>query len=157
MEISLQSVTISWAFSVAYLLFCIYLPRPARIFVGVFYIIMGLGVNLMLVLFFPEAFVMIGSEPLLAIYRPIFDTLVPAAPVAWGLFIALFEITMGVMILTKGWTARLGLIGYTIFCLAIVPLNWMSFPAWCLAVGHIHILRRGSFETSLPAMLRRAA
>ncbi|MFZ5822837.1 MAG: hypothetical protein ACOY94_00630 [Bacillota bacterium] len=156
MVMNLESVTISWVFSVLYMLFCIYLPGPARIFAGLFYMVMG-GVNLVLVVLFPEAFVLIGSEPLLALYRPIFESLVPKAPGAWGLLIALFEGAMGFMILRKGWIARLGLIGYTVFCLAIVPLNWMAFPAWCLAVGHIHILRRGAFDRTLPEVLRRTA
>jgi hypothetical protein len=139
------------------MLFCIYKPRPARIFVGLFYILMGLGVNLALVFTNPQGFVLIGKEALLPFYRPIFDTLVPMAPAVWGLVIALFEITMGIMILGRGLTAKLGLIGYTVFCFAIVPLNWMAFPAWCLALGHIQILRSGVVDRSLPQIVRRAA
>lgn len=153
---TVESVTIAWLVSVVYMLFCIYKPRPARILVGLFYILMGLGVNLTLVWRFPEAFVMIGAEPLLEIYRPIFETLIPQAPALWGLAIALFETAMGLMILSKGIPARLGLIGYTVFCVAIMPLNWMSLPACCLVVGHLHILRSRGFDRSLSELIRRA-
>ncbi|MFZ5817999.1 MAG: hypothetical protein ACOY93_22330 [Bacillota bacterium] len=154
MEQNLQSVAVSWVFSVLYMLFCIYRPRPARIFVGLFYIVMGLGVNMTLVFLYPEGFAIIGQGALLPFYRALFEHLVSAAPAAWGLFIAIFEITMGIMILQKGLTARLGLIGYTVFCLAITPLNWMAFPAWCLAIGHIHILRSGVVPDTQPHRLR---
>jgi len=71
MDMTPQSLTISWLFSLSYMLFCIYRPRAARIFVGWFFIAMGLGINAVLVFAYPDAFSMIGQEPLVPFYKPI--------------------------------------------------------------------------------------
>lgn len=142
----INPITVSWAFVLCVLILSLARPRWARPFFGFFFIAMGLGVNLSLVIAAPHLFVEIGKNSLLPIYQPLFREVVAAAPAAWGLFIALFEMTMGVMILSSGRWVRLGFIGVACFCTAIIPLSWESVPNVLLVASALYLAFTQQFD-----------
>src|SRR5664279_2526337 len=78
-------------------------PRATRIGLGVFFIIMAIGVNAAYAVVAPDGFVSLGTDaPLLPPYRWAFATVVSTAPAAFGLAMAAFEATIGVLLIRGG-------------------------------------------------------
>jgi hypothetical protein len=80
-------------------------PYAGRIFVGVFFLVMAVGVNVVLVLVAPEQFVALGTDaPVLPPYEWFFANVVALAPPLFGLFAAAYEIAVALLMLSKGST-----------------------------------------------------
>ena len=128
-------------------------PHGTRIFLGFFFIAMGLGVNLTLTLTDPQSFVGLGSHSYLPLYRWVFGNLVARNPVLMVAPVILYEIIIGTLMLAKGSNARLGFAGAIVFLLAITPLNAECLPNPVLALGAARLWRI-RWEKSLLDMLR---
>jgi hypothetical protein len=77
------------AFCVLVLLLCLIRPYAGRVFVGVFFLVMALAVNVVLVLVAPEQFVALGTDaPVLPPYEWFFENVVAVAPPVFGLLAA---------------------------------------------------------------------
>jgi hypothetical protein len=73
-------------FCAAFLLFSLVRPNGARIFIGIFFIVMALGVNALLSFLAPELFVSIGTDgPLIPFYAWLFENVVAVAPAVVGI------------------------------------------------------------------------
>lgn len=59
---------------------CIVKPNIGRIFLGVFYLIMAIGINLVIAITNPQSTIQMGEASLLEIYRTIFSEIVSKAP-----------------------------------------------------------------------------
>lgn len=94
-------------------------PRATRIFLGFFFIAMGLAVNLTLALTDPQSFVELGSHSYLPLYRWVFENLVARNPVLMVAPVIVYEVSIGTLMLGKGTAARLGFAGAIVFLLAI--------------------------------------
>lgn len=130
------------AFTLGFLVFSLLRPNSARIVLGLFFIAMSLGVNLMFVLVDARSFVALGSESFIPFYRDVFRTYVAAYPVSFALPAVAFELAIGVMMLCGGKIARIGLLGAALFLVAIAPLNLATAPNAILAVAILLLLRR---------------
>ena len=118
-------------------------PVPTRRFLGGFFILMGLGVNLVYVLLDPAGFVSIGTDaPLLSAYGWAFSTLVAVWPIGFGVMLASYEVALGTMMIIGGRPGRWGLLGGIIFLVASTPLNTWTLPNLILAAALIAILLR---------------
>jgi hypothetical protein len=139
-----MSQLVPWAvFCLLVLALCILLPRTARTFVGVFFLIMAVGVNWTLSVLAPDLFVGLGTDaPLLAPYRWFFEHVVALAPPAFGLAAGVGEIVLGCLMLAHGRAARLGLLGGALFLVAITPLGVWTLPNPLLAAGLVVLARR---------------
>lgn len=82
-------------------------PNAGRIFLGLFYLIMALGINVVNALTNPLSTVQMGEASLLEFYRIIFSNIVARAPALFILLIAAFQITMGLLILGKNRSVKL--------------------------------------------------
>lgn len=83
----------SLVFYLAVLILCLLKPDTGRIFVGVCFLMMALGVNVVLVLIAPEQFVGLGTNaPLTPVYPWFFENVVAAAPPLFGLLAAAYEV-----------------------------------------------------------------
>ena len=111
-------------------------PRATRIGLGVFFIIMAIGVNGVYAVVAPDGFVSLGTDaPLLPPYRWAFATVVSTAPAAFGLAMAAFEATIGVLLIRGGRRARWGLIAGVTFLVLSSPLGPWALPNLILAVA----------------------
>jgi hypothetical protein len=149
---------IPWSvFCLLVLLLCLARPSAGRILVGIFFLIMALGVNVVLVLVAPDQFVVLGTDAsVVPLYRWFFENVVAVAPPLFGLLAAAYEITIAFMILSKGQYVRWGLIGGIAFLIGITPLGvWtLGNPIMALALA---VLLRREYARSLAEMLRLRA
>jgi hypothetical protein len=118
-------------------------PAPTRRFLGVFFIVMGLGVNLVYVLLDPAGFVRIGTDaPLVGVYAWAFSTLVSLWPIGFGVLLASYEVALGIFMIIGGPRGRWGLIAGTFFLVASTPLSTWTLPNLILAAALAVILLR---------------
>ena len=142
------------AFCLLILALCLIRPGAGRIFVGLFFLVMAVGVNVVLVLVAPDQFVALGTEDaLIPLYRWFFENVVAQVPPLFGLLAAACEIAIALMMLSKGRRVTWGLTGGIAFLLAITPLGvWtLGNPILALALA---VLLRKEYTRSLPEMLR---
>ncbi len=141
--------TLIWlAFVLVVLALCWWKPNAARIFMGLFFIVMAVGVHIVLVLTAPATYLEWGSSALLAPYRWLFNTVVAWNPILFGLFAATFEITVALLMLSKGRWAQLGLLAGGLFLIAISPLGFDTLPNALLALG-LFFLATKRYDASL--------
>jgi hypothetical protein len=145
--------------SIGFVLFvmilCYLKPNIGRIFLGFFYLIMALGVNTVLAFTNPQSIVQMGEGSLIEFYRNFFSNVVSLAPVPFILFVAIFEITMGIFILNKHQKVRLGLIGTTIFLCFITPFGYIQIPWLGIALIQLYLLRK-DFDKTIVGIIKTA-
>jgi hypothetical protein len=143
---------VPWSvFCLLVLLLCLVRPNAGRIFVGVFFMVMAIGVNVVLVLIAPDLFVALGTDaPIIPLYRWFFENVVTLAPPLFGLLAAAYEITIALMMLSKGRYVKWGLIGGIVFLIGITPLG-----VWTLAnpIMALAVLQRKEYDRSFVEML----
>jgi hypothetical protein len=135
---------------VPWLVFCLLvlglalvLPRTARAFLGLFFVLMAVGVNWALSLVAPGLFVSLGTDaPLLAPYAWLFKNVIAVAPPVFGFLAGAGEIVLAVLMLSRGTAARLGLLGGAAFLLVITPLGIWTLPNPILAAALLVLARR---------------
>jgi hypothetical protein len=132
---------------------CIIKPNIGRIFLGIFYLVMAIGINLVNAFINPQATVQMGEASLLSLYRIIFSEIVAVAPSFFIILISLFEITMGLLILNKHKKVKVGLIGTSIFLVLITPFGYIQIPWLGIAAIQLYLLRI-EFNRTLIEILR---
>jgi hypothetical protein len=80
---------------------------------------------------------------------------VALAPPLFGLLAATYEITIALLMLSKGRYARWGLIGGIVFLIGITPLGDWTLANPVMAVAMAYLLTR-EYDRSLQEMLRSA-
>ena len=143
----------SLVFYLFVLVLCLARPGAGRIFLGIFFLIMAVGVNVVIALLSPDLFVGLGANaPLVPAYGWFFENVVATAPPLFGLFAAAYEITIGLMMLSGGRYARWGLIGGIVFLVGTTPLGvWtLANPVLALALA---VLLGGEYGRSLPEIV----
>jgi hypothetical protein len=145
--------TIVWAtFCLAALGLALWRPGAARRAVGICFVIMAVGINVVFVLAAPDRFVDLGtSAPLLPPYEWVFGHVVARAPAFFGLLVASYEITVGLLMVKGGQWGILGLLGGIVFLLVIAPLGPWTVPNLILAAALGAMLLR---DGQLPSGLR---
>lgn len=146
----------SLVFYLFVLVLCLIRPAAGRVFVGVFFLVMAVGVNVVISLLSPDLFVGLGANaPLLTPYQWFFENVVASAPLLFGLLAAAYEVTIGSMMLYKGRYVKWGLVGGIVFLLGITPLGVWTLVNPVLALALAVLLRR-EYGRSLPGMLAEA-
>ena len=152
----MEQLIVSAVFSLLVLALCLVRPNAGRIFLGIFFLVMAIGVNVVLVFVAPDQFVALGTEdPLVPLYSWFFENVVALAPPLFGLLAAAYEITIALLMLSKGRYVKWGLIGGIVFLVGITPLGLWTLANPILAVAMALVLRR-EYDRSLPEMLRSA-
>jgi len=142
-----EKIIWSIGFVLIVIIVCIVKPNIGRIFLGVFYLIMAIGINLVNAITNPLSTVQMGENSLLKFYRIIFSEIVARAPEFFILIIALFEIVMGLLILNKHKKVKLGLIGTSIFLILITPFGYIQIPWLGIAAIQLYLLRKDFDKT----------
>jgi hypothetical protein len=128
-------------------------PNATRLFLGFFFIVMGIGFHLVLILNNPHAYDGFSASAYIPLYRWIFRELVMPYPLAFALAAAAFEIAIGLLMLGKGRNVTIGLSLGGLFLLAITPLGLETLPNALLALGVAYLAMR-SFPQSLWELAR---
>lgn len=142
-----EKIIWSIAFVLIVIILCIAKPNIGRIFLGIFYLVMAIGINMVNAITNPQSTVQMGESSLLDFYKTIFSDIVAKAPVFFILLIALFQITMGLLILNKHKNVKIGLIGTSIFLLFITPFGYIQIPWLGIAAIQLYLLRRDFDKT----------
>ncbi|MDR7328342.1 hypothetical protein [Corynebacterium guangdongense] len=145
---------IPWlVFCLLFLGLCIWKPNAARVFIGLFFIVMAVAVNWVLAMTKPHLFVGLGADAsLLPLYEWFFTDIIARAPQAVGILAGTGEIVLGVLMLAKGRWAALGLLGGIVFLLLITPLGIWTLPNPIMVLGLVYLLTK-PLDKSLPEML----
>lgn len=138
----MEPIIIFGAFALIVLVCSLVKPDATRIFLGPFFLVMALGVNLMLVLTAPNFFGEMAREAFIPFYRTFFAGAVAQHPAGYGLAVALFELTVAALIMARGRLAKAGLFGAGVFNLAIAPLGWLYLPNLLLAAAEFFLSTR---------------
>jgi hypothetical protein len=142
-----EKIIWSIGFVLVVMILCYIKPNIGRIFLGFFYLIMALGVNTVLAFTDPQSIVQMGEGSLIEFYRNFFSNVVSLAPIPFILLVAIFEITMGLLILNKHLKVKLGLIGTTIFLSLITPFGFIQLPWLGIALIQLYLLRKDFDKT----------
>jgi hypothetical protein len=146
----------SAVFMLAVLGLCLLRPNSGRILLGIFFLVMALGVNVVLVLVAPGLFVALGTvDALIPLYRWFFENVVALAPSLFGLLAAAYEVTIALMMLSRGRYVKWGLVGGIVFLLGITPLGVWTLANPVMAAAMAYLLTK-EYDRSLPEMLRSA-
>jgi hypothetical protein len=150
----MQGFLIWGAFTIGVAAFCVLKPHPARIFVGLFFGVMGLGIHGALIATNPQSYVDFAADAPWAIYRDIGMSLTEPNPLAFGIFMLSFETVTAALILSRGRAVRWGLLAAIVFLLGITPLGLEEVPNVALAAGIAFLLTQ-EFPTDVWTLLRR--
>ena len=135
------------------LILCLAKPNAGRIFLGFFFLAMAIGVNIITVLVAPQSYVEMGKNALIPFYRWVFLNIIALNPPLFVLPIAVFQIAVALMILSKKIYVKIGLVGGIIFLLGITPLGIESLPNPVLALA-LALLLRKEFDMTFLEILR---
>jgi hypothetical protein len=149
----LVPIIVSSVFVLAVVILCLTKPNAGRIFLGLFFLVMALGVNGSFTFTNPQAYVDYASGALIPLYRDIALAVVELNPVLFGALLMAYEITMGLCLLHKRRTVRIGLIGTMAFIVGIAPLSPIQIPWVGLLIGKAYLLSK-EFDTSSLEALR---
>ncbi len=144
---------VSIIFVLLVVIFCFAKPNAARIFLGFFFLAMALGVNGSFTFGNPQQYVVYAESALIPLYRDIFVAIISLSPFGFGLLLMAFEISMAVLLLSKGKAVKLGLLGTMLFLVGMAPLDWLQLPWLGLIVGELYLFRQ-DFERSFIDILR---
>lgn len=120
------------------LILCVLRPNAGRIFLRLFFLVMPIGVNVVLVFVAPDQFVALGTnDAIVPLYRWFFENVAALAPPLFGLLAAAYEVAIALLMLSKGRYAKWGLIGGIVFLIGITPLGvWtLANPLLALAMA----------------------
>ena len=127
--------------------FCLMRPNATRIFLGLFFMAMAIGINIVTVLVAPQSYVEMGKHALIPLYRRAFLNIIALNPALFVLPIAAYQIAIALLMLNKKKYVKMGLIGGVIFLVAIAPLGVEALPNLVLA-GALGWLLRKEFDTT---------
>ncbi len=133
------TVTISFAAGLAVLAW--FRPQAGRVVVGIFFLVMALGVNVPVALIDPTLFAAAGANALLPVYGWFFGEVLASIPLPFVIALILFETATGLLILSQGKAVRLGLTGASLFCLFLTPVGIEEVTAPLLIVTFLILMR----------------
>ena len=149
----LAPYVVSTIFVLAIVILCVVRPNAGRIFLGFFYLAMAIGVNGFFLLTYAQGYEEYLSGALLPLYQELTARTVALYPVFYGLLLFVFEVAMGLLLLSKRIYVKIGLLGTTIFLMALAPVSTLQWPWLGLAAAQIYLLTK-EFDRSLVEMLR---
>jgi hypothetical protein len=142
-------IFVSSVFILAVVILCLAKPYAGRIFLGLFFLVMAIGVNGSFTFSKPQAYVEYASGALIPLYRDIALTIVELNPVLFGLLLMVFEITMALLLLHKRKSVKIGLVGTMVFLIGIAPLSVIQIPWLGLIIGQVYLLTKEFDSTFL--------
>jgi len=146
-------IIVSSAVVLAVVSLCLVKPNAGRIFLGLFFLAMAIGVNGSVTLTNPQGYVDYASGALIPFYRDIALAVVEWNPVLFGVLLMAFEIVMGLLLLHKHRAVKVGLVGTMLFVAGIAPLSTVQIPWLGLLIGQAYLLTK-DFDTTFLETIR---
>jgi hypothetical protein len=143
---------VSTIFVISIIYLCFVKPNAGRAFLGFFFLAMSLGINGYFTIGNPAAYLDYAEGALIPLYGQMMTTVVSISPVAFGVLLMIFEITMGLLLLQKKNLVRIGLVGITLFLIGMAPLSWLQLP-WLGLIIAIYFLFRKEFNQPIFKMI----
>lgn len=140
-------------FSAAVILLSLYKPEFSRIFMGFFFLLMGGGVNLPFIITQPYFVYQYGMTSRFFLYRNLTESVIGLNPVLFGVLLIVFEISVGILLLSRKGGVRAGLVLASLFILILVPVQSPQ-AAWAVSVPALLYLLKRDFPASFPEMLK---
>ena len=141
MDTALATIVFT-ALCLAALGFALWRPDAGRLALGLFFIVMAVGVNVVVVLASPDGLLDLDrTAPLLSPWW-VFEQVVAKAPATSSLLVASYGVATGLMMMKGGRRGSLGLAGGIVLLLVIAPLGPWTVPSLILAVALGAILLR---------------
>jgi hypothetical protein len=137
------------SFGLALIALSIWKPQAARMTIGIFYLVMALGVNLPLLALNPELYPLAGSHALLPLYAWFFTVVMPLALIPLIKTLILVEAAIGLAVLYRGKAVKVGLIAVALFCLLITPVGMEEITAPLIGIAALLSLRAPMESTLL--------
>jgi|Deesub1362A_J573_1020465.scaffolds.fasta_scaffold00005_322 hypothetical protein len=97
----------------------------ARTAFGIIYLV-GAAINLQFALLNPQVYKEFADFAII-LYKTLWSSIVMPHLMTWIMLVVVFEITTGVLILSKGNLVKIGLAGCIIFNLFLIPFCWSGF------------------------------
>ena len=144
----LAPIIFSSVFVLGVVVLCLTKPNAGRIFLGIFFLIMGLGVNGYFTFGNPQGYIDYAGGALIPFYRDLALLVVNLNPVVFGILLILYEVIMGVLLLHEGKHVKVGLIGTMVFLIGIAPLSFLQLPWLGLIIGQAYLLTK-EFDKSI--------
>ena len=148
-------IIVSLVFVLAVVILCLVKPNAGRLFLGLFFLMMAIGVNGHFTVANPHSYVEYASEALIPWYRNVALTIVELNPVLFGWLLILFEVAMGLLLFHKHKSVKIGLIGTMIFLISIAPLSFTQIPWLGLIIGEGYLLTKEFPDTFLQMIQTR--
>lgn len=150
MDMLINPFTVTILFALGWSALVNFRPKIGRIVCGVFFLLMGLGVNLTVLLTDPYLYAQAGANAYLPMYRWFFSEVLGSVPVPFVIALIAFETCVGLLILSRGKGVTLGVIGVVLFCLLLVPVGVEELAAPFVAIPFVLLLRRDWPAPALP-------
>jgi hypothetical protein len=149
----LVPIIISSVFVLAVIILYLTKPNAGRIFLGFFFLFMAIGVNGSFTFTNPQAYIEYAKGALMPLYRELALSIVGLSLTLFGLLLISFEIIMGLLILHKQKSVKIGLIGTIIFLSVIAPVSLVQIPWLGLIVAEAYLLTK-EFDTPFLATIQ---
>ena len=153
----MSPMLVSIIFVLAVVVLCFAKPNTGRIFLGLFFLAMALGVNGSFTFGNPQAYIDYAESALIPFYRNLVVPVVSLSPFLFGLLLIAFEITMSALLLHKHKSVKIGLLGTILFLLGMAPLDWLQLPWLGLIVAKAYLFRFDFDRSFIEMVLRKPA
>lgn len=150
MDLFINPFTVTILLALAWSALVYFRPKIGRVVCGIFFLLMGLGVNLTVLLSDPTLYAQAGANAYLPLYRWFFSAVLGSVPVPFVIALILFETCIGLLILSRGRGIALGVAGAVLFCLLLVPVGVEELAAPFIAIPFLLLLRRDWPAPALP-------
>jgi hypothetical protein len=128
-------------FSTIVIILSMYKPNICRVFLGIFFIAMGLGVNVSYLITQPFFVYEYGMGAWMPLFRNLTESIIGINPKLFGILLIVFETLTGLLLMGKGIWVKLGIFTASLFILMLIPLYYSQI-AWAVSVfGILYLLR----------------
>lgn len=152
MSYQLIGIPVAYAVGLTFLLESLVRPKSGRMSFGVLFLVTCV-INVLIALLSPGSLAHITDNALLPFYRDVTTQLIAPFATPFLLLLALYELLVGLLILSKGRLVKVGLIGGMLFCLALIPVGPEITANILLAAAQALLLTR-YYDQSLRDLLR---
>ncbi|MBI9097531.1 MAG: hypothetical protein JEY91_03585 [Spirochaetaceae bacterium] len=139
-------------FSAVIIILSIYRTNACRIFLGLFFIVMALGVNLPFVVTQPYFVYEYGMGAWFSYYRVLTESIIGLNPKLFGVILISFELVTGLLLLGKDSRVKIGIFLSSGFILILVPLYYSQI-AWAISIPGILLLLRKNYRQNMVEIL----
>ena len=127
-------------------------PKAGRIYFGILFVLTSM-INFLIGLLNPQILPPITDYALIPLYRDITIHIIAPIAAPFLFLLAAFELAVGVLMLSKHTSVKIGLVGGLVFCVSIIPVGPETVANVLLAAGLAWLLTK-RYDRTVLDMLR---